>query len=63
MKRVLIVLSAVVCVAFIYPLVGSSCSRDGFKEITISNELGSYSFEYPAYYKKNVRDNFDFDVP
>jgi hypothetical protein len=41
----------------------SGYSRAPYKHITIDNELGSYSFEYPSYYEKNIWDNLEFRVP
>jgi hypothetical protein len=44
-------------------MTGCNFSNSGFKSVTIENELCHYSLEYPAYYDKDIRDNFDFDVP
>jgi hypothetical protein len=42
---------------------GYSCSNNPYKTITISNELGSYSLEYPSHYEKHIWDNLEFKVP
>jgi hypothetical protein len=41
----------------------SGCSYNEYKSITINNELGSYSFEYPSSYEKNIWDNLEFRIP
>jgi hypothetical protein len=54
--------------------IGLSCSNgydvqidevrnNKYTQITVQNQLGSYSFEYPSYYEKKVQDNFDFIPP
>jgi len=66
MKRILnhqLVVFTSICVAVILLLLGCNSSSDGYKQITVNNELGHYSFEYPSHYKRNFVDNFDFKVP
>ena len=61
MNRILSYFLVLICIFIAYQVY--SCSRDGYKQITIKNELGSYSLEYPSHYKKNIRDNLEFKVP
>jgi hypothetical protein len=63
MKRLFNYLLAFICVSFMYTFVGCDCSHNGYKRITVTNELGSYSFEYPSCYGMDIQDNLDFDIP
>ncbi len=62
MKFTLIPLAFII-VAFSWLNVGCDGSNSEFKEVTIKNELGHYSFEYPSHYNKKVWDNLEFKVP
>ena len=51
----------IICIIITYQ--GFACSRDDYKQITIKNQLGSYSLEYPSHYETNIRDDLEFKVP
>ena len=57
------VIFSIIIVASVDLVAGCDCSHDVYKKITINNELGSYSLEYPSHYEKNIWDNLEFKVP
>jgi hypothetical protein len=53
----------ILIICIIFACHGYACSHDEYKQITIKNQLGSYSLEYPSHYEKNIWDNLEFKVP
>jgi len=60
----------VICTLYAFPQL--ACSEDGYTQIdigdgyyqiTIENELGSYSVEYPSRYKKELRKGLEYNPP
>jgi hypothetical protein len=62
-NKLSLVISWIIIITYAYILAGCSCSHDVYKKITIENELGSYSLEYPSHYEKNIWDNLEFKIP
>jgi len=62
-NRILFIVSTIIIITSVNLPAGCDKSFDGYKKITINNELGSYSLEYPSHYEKNVWDNLEFKVP
>jgi hypothetical protein len=44
-------------------ITGCNSSNSGYESITVENELCSYSFDYPSFYKINIWDHLDFRIP
>ncbi|MBN2543352.1 hypothetical protein JXI42_10850 [bacterium] len=53
----------ILIICIIFACHGYACSHDEYKQITIKNQLGSYSLEYPSHYDKDFREVLDFDIP
>ena len=62
LKHLLIILILILFIPGIF-LLGCEKKFEGYKQITINNELGSYSLEYPSHYKKDFREVLEFDIP
>jgi major membrane immunogen (membrane-anchored lipoprotein) len=61
-KGFIVVFTIIIITSVLIP-TGCGNTDDVYKKITIKNELGSYSLEYPSHYEKNIWDNLEFKVP
>lgn len=50
-------------IAFLLMISGCESTHNKARNITIENELCTYSFSYPSRYKLEQHDNFGFNVP
>jgi hypothetical protein len=70
-SKLSLIISGILIVTYAYILAGCSCShgeyitinKGEYTQITIINQLGSYTLEYPSEYTKNFREVLDFDIP
>ena len=70
MRRTIEILVMSIILVFI-ACTGLACSTDGYStkeldgytQITVKNDLGSYSLEYPSHYRESIGEDTEFWVP